>query len=71
MFEPKSLLVTLACLCILLPEVRLLKLLHMHQVLLCFGAHMEMGGTENLTSAVNAESHEDDIKNCSQNALES
>lgn len=29
MFQPKSFLVTLMCLCILFPEVRLLKLLHM------------------------------------------
>lgn len=42
----------------------------MHQVL-CFGAHMEMGATENLTSAMNAECHEDDIYKCSQNPLES
>lgn len=43
----------------------------MYQVLLCFGAHMEMGATENLTCSVNAESHEEDINNCSQNPLES
>lgn len=35
----------------------------MYQVLLCFGAHMEMGATENLTCSVNAESHEEDINN--------
>lgn len=42
----------------------------MYQVL-CFGANMEMGTTENLTSAVNAEGHEDDNNNSSQNPLES
>lgn len=42
----------------------------MYQVLLCFGARMEMEATENLTSAVNAEGLEDDICNCSQNPLE-
>lgn len=43
----------------------------MCQVLLCFSAHIEMGASENLTSTVNAEGHEGNINNCSQNALES
>lgn len=43
----------------------------MYQVLQCFGAHMEIGATENLTSSVNAEGHEYYIYNCSQNPLES
>lgn len=43
----------------------------MGQVLLCFGVHMEMGASENLTSTVNAEGHEGNSNNCSQNTLES
>lgn len=42
----------------------------MYQVL-CFGANMEMGATENLTSTVDTEGHEDDDNNSSQNPLES
>lgn len=41
------------------------------QVLLCLGAHMEMGASENSASTVNAEDREGNVNNCSQNAMES